>query len=341
VPYATQLLVEMGADVLKVEPPGGDPMRVFPQLFRILNAGKRSIVVDLKTDAGRARVLDLASGADAVLEGFRPGVADRLGVGYEAVRAVHPAVVYCSISGYGATGPMAQVPGHDINYQALAGVLTPRGGAPTFATIPVGDLGAGMTAAMATVAALLRAKTTGEGERVDVGIADVLATWTGAVGALVPRGSPVAMSGMPGYGIYRTADGVLLSLGVLAEEHFWMALCRALDLGELETIEVVDRVQRKEELDAVVAKALGQLTADEALDRLIAHDVPVAPILTREQMLEHDHFRHRGTVLMDNDAPGGPTPALGHPARYSVHPAVEPGIEPPLDEQATGEWLPR
>ena len=125
VPYATQLLVEMGADVLKVEPPGGDPMRHYPELFESVNAGKRSIVVDIKEDAGRDEVLGLAAGADALMEGFRPGVTDRLGVGYQAVRAVNPAIVYCSISGYGATGPLADVPGHDINYQAYAGVLRP------------------------------------------------------------------------------------------------------------------------------------------------------------------------------------------------------------------------
>lgn len=341
VPYATQLLAEMGADVVKVEPPGGDPMRVFPPLFRIINAGKRSIVVDLKKESGRAEVLALAAEADAALEGFRPGVADRLGVGYEDMRAVNPAIVYCSISGYGATGPMAQVPGHDINYQALAGVLTPRGGDPMPVSLPVGDLGAGMTAAMATVAACLRARGTGEGERIDVGIADVLATWTGAVGALVPRGSSVAMSGMPGYGVYRTADGAAIALGVLAEDHFWVALCRALELGDLEAIGVVDRVQRKGELDRTVAKALSELTEQEARRRLEEHDVPVSSILTREEMLENEHFRARGTVIVDPDAPGGPIPALGHPARYSVHPARELGPEPVLDDQAKGAWLPR
>ena len=164
VPYATQLLVEMGADVIKVEPPGGDPMRVFPELFAVLNAGKRSIVIDLKDEDGVAEVLALAADADAVMEGFRPGVADRLGVGYEALRTINPAIVYCSISGYGADGPLAQVPGHDVNYQAYAGVLRPRGGAPSFGSLPVGDLGAGVTAAMATIAACLRARTTGEGE---------------------------------------------------------------------------------------------------------------------------------------------------------------------------------
>lgn len=340
-PYATQLLAEMGADVLKVEPPGGDPMRVFPQLFDVLNAGKRSVVVDLKSPGGSDEVLRLAADADAVLEGFRPGVADRLDVGYDGVRSVNAAVVYCSISGYGAHGPMALVPGHDLNYQALAGVLTPRGGDPVPATIPVGDLGAGMTAAMATVAACFRARSTGEGERIDVGIADVLATWTGAVGALVPRGSPRAMNGVPGYGVYRTADGGSVALGVLAEDDFWAALCGALGLSELEDVGFVERVQRKEELDAPVVKALAELTERDALALLEAHDVPASPVLTREQMLDHEHFRRRGTVLADRRGSGAGAPAMGHPARFSVHPARELGPVPALDDTARGSWLPR
>lgn len=340
VPYATQLLAEMGADVLKVEPPGGDPMRVFPELFAVLNANKRSIVVDLKAPGGAEEVLSLAAGADAMLEGFRPGVAERLGVGYEDARAVNASIVYCSVSGYGATGPMAHVPGHDLNYQALAGVLTPRGGEPQHATIPVGDLGAGMTAAMATVAACLAARESGEGERIDIGIADVLATWTGAVGTLVPRGSSVAMHGVPGYGVYRTADGGAVALGVLAEDDFWSSLCRALGLADLEAVGFVERVRRKKELDASVAQALSEITEEKATELLAAHDVPVSPILTRQQMLEHEHFRQRGTVIPDDDRRRG-GPAMGHPARYSLHPARELGPVPPLDDAARGSWLAR
>src|SRR4051794_36252764 len=126
-PYATQLLAEHGADVLKVEPPGGDPMRSMPDLFDILGAHKRSIVLDLKTDEGRARCLELAADCDVFVESYRPGVADRLGVGYDAVAAVNPVVVYCSISGFGAFGPLAGVPGHDVNYLAYSGVLAPHG----------------------------------------------------------------------------------------------------------------------------------------------------------------------------------------------------------------------
>ena len=340
VPYATQLLAEMGADVLKVEPPGGDPMRVFPELFDVLNAGKRSIVVDMKEASGRDEVLCLAAEADAVLEGFRPGVTDRLGVGYDDVRAVNPAIVYCSISGYGATGPLADVPGHDVNYQAYAGVLRPRGGPPVAGTLPVGDLGAGVTAAMTTLAACLRARASGEGERIDVAIADVLATWTGAVGQLTPVGSPLPMNGLPGYGTYATSDDAYLSVGVLVEPHFWSGMCRALGLEDLDGLELGERIRRKDELDEAVAGSLSKMTLAEAKARLEDHDVPVAPALDRAGMLELEHFRRRGTVVADSRRAGAP-PAMGHPARYAVHPARQLAPVPGLGDDPTRRWLER
>jgi alpha-methylacyl-CoA racemase len=337
VPYATQLLTEMGADVLKIEPPGGDPMRVFPELFAVLNAGKRSMVVDLKTPRGCEEVLGLAADADVFMEGFRPGVADRLGVGYETVRAANPAIVYCSISGYGTTGPLSQLPGHDINYQAYAGVVSPKGQKPITASIPVGDLGAGMAAAMATIAACLRSRTTGEGERIDVGIADVLATWTGAVGALTPSGSTEPMDGLPGYGIYRTCDGRFVTIGVLAEDRFWSGLCRVLGLSGLEHLELADRLRMKKELDASVASAVSHLSLAELQKVLEEHDVPVAPVLTREEMLELEHFRERGTVLADGPT-GRSARSMGHPVRYQFHRSLEPGPVPDLDEDRRCTW---
>jgi len=338
VPYATQLLVEMGAEVLKVEPPGGDPMRVFPELFAVLNAGKRSIEVDLKRPEGVAEVLSLATDADALLEGFRPGVADRLGVGYQAVSGVNSAIVYCSISGYGAEGPLAKTPGHDINYQATAGVLRPRGGRPAFGSLPVGDLGAGMTAAMATVASWARARATGEGERVDIGIADVLATWTGAVGQLTPVGSDVPMNGLPGYGVYVTADDRWVTLGVLTEGPFWSGLCRALGLEHLDGVDLAARVARKHELDAAVADAIAERTFDEVVTTLEDHDVPVSAVLDRAEMLGLDHFRLRGTVITDSQVLGDGVPVMGHPARYLRHPARPPGRVPEVPDGSVGGW---
>lgn len=341
VPYATQLLAEMGADVLKIEPPGGDPMRIFPQLFDVLNAGKRSIMVDLKTEGGREEILSLAIDADVLMEGFRPGVVDRLGVSYESLRAVNPTIVYCSISGYGATGPLALCPGHDVNYQAYAGVLAPRGGDPEAGSLPVGDLGAGMTAAMATVAACFRSRGSGEGERIDVAIADVLATWTGAVGKLTPVGSEQPMNGLPGYGTYRTSDDRFVGIGVLVEEHFWSSLCKALGLDEIAGLDLNERIRKKDELDALVATAIAGLSLAEAQEFLEENDVPVSPVLTRAEMLELEHFRDRGTVLIDSRPGREGSPVMGHPARYSVHQTREPGPVPGLDEDRLRSWLPR
>ncbi|HEX4245899.1 MAG TPA: CoA transferase, partial [Acidimicrobiales bacterium] len=154
-PYATSLLVALGADVLKVEPPGGDPMRYYTGLFDEINAGKRSIVLDLKDEADRARAIELAQQADVVVEGFRPGVMARLGFGDTDVRASNPRIVYCSISGYGQEGARAALPGHDVNYQAWAAALTPDGGTASIPPLPVADLAAGMAAAFGICAALL------------------------------------------------------------------------------------------------------------------------------------------------------------------------------------------
>src|SRR5262245_3946809 len=144
VPHATQMLADLGADVLKIEPPGGDPMRRFPELFADIASHKRSVILDLKTEDGRERALELAADAHVFTEGWRPGVAKRLGLDYETVRERNSAIIYCSLSGYGQTGPLVDRPGHDLNYQALAGAVAPRPGtAPAIPLVPIADLSGG------------------------------------------------------------------------------------------------------------------------------------------------------------------------------------------------------
>jgi crotonobetainyl-CoA:carnitine CoA-transferase CaiB-like acyl-CoA transferase len=180
VPHATQMLADLGAEVLKVEPPGGDPMRGFPELFADVASHKRSIILDLQTGEGRERALELVEDAGVFCEGWRPGVAARLGLDYDAVRARNPHIVYCSLSGFGQTGPLVDRRGHDLNYQALAGAVAPRAGQqPQQPLVPIADLAGGVVAALCICAAWARRVQTGEGEYIDVSMTDVIASWVG------------------------------------------------------------------------------------------------------------------------------------------------------------------
>jgi crotonobetainyl-CoA:carnitine CoA-transferase CaiB-like acyl-CoA transferase len=328
-PYATQLLVEMGADVVKVEPPGGDPMRVFPTLFAVLNAGKRSAAVDLKSDAGRTAVLARAEDADVVVEGFRPGVVGALGVDDVGVRRVNPSIVYCSISGYGQTGPLATVPGHDVNYQAWAAVLEPRPGeGPVVARPPIADLAGGVYAAMAVCAALVRRARTGEGESIDVSMTDILASWVGAVPPLrLPDGQSVGGQ-VPGYGTFATADGGWIALGVISEDHFWSGLVRTLGLDDVASLSFGERLALGSGLGDRIEEAVAARDRDELVRELSAAGVPVAPVLGQREMLAAPPLRSRGTVV---DGPDGGA-VMQHPLQYRNQPARVPPDVPPLVE---------
>ncbi len=180
-PYATMLLRSLGAEVVKIEPPRGDTARVFPRLFEILNAGKDSVVVDLKDPAGQAAVRALLAEADVVVEGFRPGVMDKLGLGPHTVTQADDQIVYCSISGFGQEGPYRDHPGHDLNFQALTGVchmLRDSHDRPLGGAIPFGDLSAAMTAVTSILAALVQRGRTGRGQVLDVAMVDTLLSWT-------------------------------------------------------------------------------------------------------------------------------------------------------------------
>jgi crotonobetainyl-CoA:carnitine CoA-transferase CaiB-like acyl-CoA transferase len=327
-PYATQLLADLGADVLKLEPPGGDPMRVFPQLFSTLNANKRSIVLDLHDPDQRARAHELVGEADALVEGFRPGVAARLGMGEPEVRAINKSIVYCSVSGYGQDGPLAQTPGHDLNYQAYAGMLTPNGGPPVECTVPIADLTGGVFAAMATCAALLGRVRTGSGERIDVAMTEILATWTGPFTGTAVAGQDEPMGKLPSYGPFPTADAKWITLGIIDEQHFWCRLCDVLALGDLGDLDFLSRVERHDEIAERVATAIAGRERDELVAAL-GNDVPVAPALTRAEMLEHPQHIHREMVGLRT---GNGTPTMGYPVRLASHRARAAGHSPSLGE---------
>ncbi|MHB8896017.1 MAG: CaiB/BaiF CoA transferase family protein, partial [Candidatus Geothermincolia bacterium] len=246
-PYCTLLLADMGADVLKVEDTaGGDYLRLNPPIassgmsvhFHVLNRNKRSIALDLKTKEGRELLVELAGGwANVLVEQFRPGVMERLGLDYDTVKEVNPSIVYCSITGYGQDGPYRDVAGHDINYLGYAGVLGatgPAGGPPTLSGVQIADLGGGgMFGALSILMAYIHAGRAGEGQHVDVSMMDGSLSWltinTGEVltgGPPPARGSQLLWGATPCYNIYEAADGYM-AVGAI-ESKFWKRMCEVL-----------------------------------------------------------------------------------------------------------------
>lgn len=303
-PYATLLLADLGADVVVVERPGGgDPTRErAPEFHESLNRNKRSVALDLKHPEGRDAFLRLAGSADVVLEGFRPGVVERLGVGYAAVRGVNPDVVYVSISGFGQTGSLRDLPAHDLSLQAVAGLLHDRlgdrecGPAPWLA---VGDLSAGTFAALAVLGGLVARDRTGEPSYVDVSMADGLVSWMTPF--LFAAANGMALPGLPprdpGYGIFPTADGGAICLSIAFEDWFWADLCDRAGIIEHATLTARARVERYEELQGLLADVFARRTRAEWEQVLGAGGVPFAPVLSLADVLAHPHVAERALVV--------------------------------------------
>lgn len=274
-PFSTLLLRTLGARVIKVEPPGGDAARLIdPDMFERVGAGKELVVLDLKSDDGRERLHELVADADVFFEGFRPGVARRLGADWETLSAINPRLVYCSLSGFGAAGPMADRPGHDINFLALAGGL-PDGlsDGQALIRVPWVDLAAGTNAALTIVAALLDRTATGVGRRLEIAMLDAAAVWSAAK---QPR------EGAEGaYGVFATADGQRVAVAVL-EEAMWERLCTALGWTDwLEDPAMTDHDHRRSlapQIAARLREALAARSAAEIVALAEQHDVPITRV---------------------------------------------------------------
>lgn len=311
-PHATQILADLGAEVLKVEPPGGDPMRAYPQIFASVARGKKSIVLDLRAPTGHDRALELANEADVVCESWRPGVADRLDIAYERVSESNPAVIYCSLSGYGRTSPLRDVPGHDLNFQALGGAVAQRDSArnrPTIPRLPVADLEGGTVCALLICAAWARRLFAGVGERIEVSMADVVAWWVGPHSG-GRRQEFTSSPQSPGYGVFQTQDGKWITLAALSEQRLWDAICEALGLEDARGLPFEARYSRAEELNTDIARAIGRLDLDAALRRLEERGAPVSPVLRPEDIAAHPHFQDRGLFAETNAGLAASLPAV-------------------------------
>jgi alpha-methylacyl-CoA racemase len=334
-PFATLVLADLGADVVKVEDPaGGDWLRSLPPVqgeqssaYHALNRNKRSVALDLRRPAGAAALRRLARRADAVLESFRPGVMDRLGVGFEALRAENPRIVLCSISGYGQDGPYAGRAGHDLDYCAIAGVLAANGvpERPLPLGVQVADVAGGSwPAAVGILAALLRARASGEGAHVDVSMTEgALALLAMPLGIAWGRGSPIARGrelltgGAACYGVYRTKDGRFVALGAL-EPKFFAAFCAAVGRPDLAERQLEDGgAGPRAELEAIFAsRTRAEWTAFAA-----EHDACVAPVLEGDEPREDPQLRARGVfVEVPSPAEGRAMPGVVTPVRVRGEP---------------------
>ena len=299
-PFCSSILADLGAEVIKVEALGGDPgRRYIPVQFRTENRNKRSLALNLKAPEAKAVVQRLARAADVAIEGFRPGVAERLGIGHGALRQHNARLIYCSISGYGQTGPWRERPGHDVNYVAAAGALAYPGQwlkPPVRSSIAIADMGGGSAAAIAVLAALAERARTGRGVQLDLSLFETAFFWAAMRHGLDPSVDPKAHI-FPVNDVFETADGERLTLGIL-EDHFWENFLRIVpELKEERFASDAGRRANGDALSEKLAALMRTRTAAEWIRLCEEHDVPVDRCLAPAQAAELEQIRLRGGAV--------------------------------------------
>ncbi|RZL88912.1 MAG: CoA transferase [Variovorax sp.] len=345
-PMCSLLLAQAGAEVIKIERPGrGDEMRSYvPKFgddsvnFALLNLGKRSLALDLKNPADVRQAVELVRCADVLIEQFRPGVMDRLGLGYEAMRALNPGLVYCAITGWGQDGPLADVAAHDLNYQSEAGVLGLTAGAdgsPGLPSLLSADIAGGAYPAMMNILLALRARDArGQGQYIDVAMADNMFTFLywglgeGFATGQWPRpGTGLIVGGTPRYQVYRTSDGRFLACAPL-EQKFWENFVRVIGAPQL----LDDSADPQGVREAVAAIMAGR-TAAEWLQRFEGVDACVSLVKSLEEAVQSPQFRHRGVFEARLGSNEGTTiPALPLPISPALRAAGAAQQSPALGE---------
>jgi formyl-CoA transferase len=355
-PYCTMLLADLGADVIKVEPPGGDTTRVMvgsrgteSPAFWAINRNKRGIVLNLKERRGQEIFRALAKRADVLVENYRPGTMEGLGLGYEDLRRGNPHLIYASISGFGATGPYASRGGFDLVAQGMSGIMSitgEPGSPPVKCGIPVTDLGAGLLALQAILAAYIHRLRTGEGQRVDTSLLEAgiaLSVWESAQyfsggGIPAPMGSAHRM--FAPYQAIRCADGYI-TLGASNPrtwERFARAIGRADLLDRAEYATATDRVRNRAHLIEEIEAVTQSSARTHWLAVLEEAGVPCGPILDYEEVFADPHVRARGMVQEMHHPVGGRIQVLGPPVKLSETPALL-GRPSPLLGEHTAEVL--
>ncbi|MGP1353641.1 MAG: CaiB/BaiF CoA transferase family protein [Parasphingopyxis sp.] len=342
-PMATMMMADQGAEVIKIEPAAGDPARqMAPEeagqsvWFRNLNRGKKSIVLDLKSEAGVARLRELVAKADVFVEGFRPGVMQRLGFDYAAVSAINPAIVYCSISAFGQDGAMAHHPAHDLAVQALTGFLSVNDGAdgtPVVPGVPAADMAAGLTALSAILMALIGREKTGRGDYIDATMFEAMLPWCAHIaGGAIAGGEPPrsqsqrSLGGAAFYNVYATKDGRHVALGA-REMKFVRNLLTAIDRPDLIPLGEAEAGEPQAELRAFLAQTFATKTRDAWVDWFADKDVAFSPVLDFREALASDLVAERG-LLVEADGAHQIAPAI----RFKQAAGRPMGPAPELDE---------
>jgi alpha-methylacyl-CoA racemase len=344
-PLASLMLAEAGAEVIKIEKPGGEDTRRFPPAFgdesapfAMLNRGKKSLTLDLKSEADREKLVPLIQRADILMEQFRPGVMARLALGYDDVRALNPRLIYCSISGYGQSGPRVDEAGHDINYIGNTGLLDLQPGpleAPVVPPMLAADIAGGSFPAVINILLALRARDqSGQGCHIDIAMTDAMFTFCWAALALgaatgkFPKSGELWLAGgSPRYRLYPTKDGKLVACGAL-EQKFWMAFTKTIGLAA----EFIDDGRAPTATRDAVAKLIAARTSNEWRPIFAAADCCATIVVPLEQAMRDPHFVARGLFAHQVASASGKTiPALPLPIAPKFR--DKPGAKkaPPLD----------
>jgi len=344
-PFCTQLLCNLGADVIKIEDPKlGDYMRSVPPIvhdvsypFLMVNRGKRSLAVDLKTPEGQEIVHKLARRADVVVEQFRPGVMARLGAAYDDLAMMNPKLVYCSFSGYGQTGPYKDLPGHDINFQALAGILSVTSGQddkrPAIPGVPIADMASAFNAALAILAALRTRDRIGRGEWIDVSILDTAVTLMvlGLARFLATGDEPVPgetlLTGVfPFYSLYETKDGRWLSVAAV-EPKFWIRMCELVGAPELSERQFADGAERVADAQTLAARFRERTSEDwEAV--FAKEQLPITLVKRVSEVVRDPHVKARELLPLIDVPDVGKLQVIAHPAKHAETKVRDPARVP-------------
>lgn len=317
-PMMTMMMADQGAEVIKIEPPAGDPARDMAPMesgasvwFRNLNRGKQCLRLDLKSDEGREALRHLIATSDVFAEGFRPGVMDRLGFGYEAVRAINPHIVYCSISAFGQKGALAHHPAHDLAVQALGGFLSVNDGidgTPVVPGVPAADMAAGLTALSAVLMALIGRGTDGQGDYIDIAMFDSLLPWSAHIAGDAIAGGEAPQSdrqrslgGAAFYQVYQTRDGRHVVLGA-REIKFARNLLTALGRPDLVALAETEAGETQRPLMDFLRESFATRTRDEWVAWFADLDVSFAPVLDFREVFDSEHVAERGLWIESGGA---------------------------------------